>query len=449
MAFDPQVRRANLPKDFIVAKSNPNKQPKAVKVLQEIGGHSNDIKIVSTVTKIVKGIFTILKGLVPGVAAFKGIADFTGTAGKGFKALGGVAKPGDIADEAKKLANPNPVKESTATESGLKIASATLGIAIATMTALEIAEMTQILKIANITKQLGKIPVIGKGILPFVPVLNFFEIAQTSVDIALAAIKMKKLDAAIAKKDQKKAMLSSGITDNYAAGRIARLTLKQKSAALAVDALRPAMEKTAVKAEELHKKFSAKKLDMEAASAKISTSKKIVQIFKKIAYFFKHFIPTKIAEAKAKRAAKENQKICDQVEMLGKIHNNWGAKAGKWATIKERIETGKTSDKDKAELDAYRIQKMRNLDVKKISLNFAKKKEIVSISLSTAALVGLIAATVLFFTGIGALVATLTLAALFMLISIASLSNTLYTKYHKPKELAAKDKAILPSLAAA
>lgn len=390
-----------------------HKEPKGIKkVMHHAADEAQDVGTITSITKAARGAIQLFDKAGPSfssashvIAAFSYFADVVKTLG--------IVK---YVKELVELAHEKPTKPDAERLRNLKIASSVYGVAVGSMTGLKILDVFGAFKLANITKSLGRIPVIGQAapFLPFASVLSMVEITKSSLDIAISAYKIEALNRKIDGVKQKLHtwknwnLVSNGTIDapsiqGFADQKIHRLQAK-------IDAMTPDL---------IEDEFAAS--EGELANALItqfqSASPSKQEIFRAYAnYEIWHTAKEKIERLRNKQIS--------------------------WRGVIVKATEGLNEDELHA-IQAFKNAKIQKWEFKKVLLGWDKVKEGASIFLNSIAIVAMVASIVLTALGIVILPVLITMTSIFLFITLLGFGLQLFKKYQPS---ASNDKAPRPAI---
>lgn len=395
---------------------------------------TSDSGIVVSISKIFKSVFqypALLVSKVPFENIVKhssGIADTFKTFNffKGIKNI--YDNSSDKDSKGKKL-------------QGLKLHARNLGIANGVFqTVIGAATFTKLLdnfgaiKIAEITAAMGRSSVAGQtlaAIAPFSVVTNFLEIGNNIVSIARASLRIhenRKNKIEIRHKirafNKKNPEIGKFFTSH-----IDTIKLKQASAVTKLDLLEKDGIITADKIASKEDKFQVKKDAFDDKQKALRNSVAVVRFFKTLEPRYE----VRKAKLKVFKAKDQHDAIC---ETRNRILAQWEKRDKKlvaWTAIKSDFDENGLSNDATNPLNRLIAAKQYKWRLQSSGINLKNFQEGVGIVVNTLAIITLLASTILFFSGVATLPATLGITSMFLIISLLGAGNEIYKKYKKPK----------------
>lgn len=312
-----------------------------------------------------------------------------GFIGTTFKALGTIKSIKALVDLAKESKG---IPESAKHKHNLQVASSTMGVALGTLSGINLFDTVGVLTLSNISSSLGLV------LFPFSSFVGVLEIAKSSIDIAVSSYKIKDFDQKMEKIKGKK------------------IEWKQEIGLSFVEKI---IKKSQGKIEILDKGLVEKEMLVE------STGKQLQDL---IDEFKQH--PHNKSELRAK--ASEYYAACDDFDRTYDKKIVKQEKVRRWEKINLAIQEKKILSSD-AKLESFKQEKLNKLKVKKWNLNLDKIKEGLTVAQAVAMIVLTIASIILLATGVGAVPALVTMASIGLLLSISSVGLNIFKKYKKPK----------------
>jgi hypothetical protein len=402
--------------DGIHLHKGPNKLERGLIILdKEIGEKSALHKVIKVARDGLKVTNAILNPFEKGLTAISYLHFFA----KLFSAVSIVASAKAFVDQVRRKMPENPEDvEFSKRDRVLQLASAVAGVALGAIASLQLMDILGALKIASITKSLGSIPLIGALVPPLTPVMGALEILAAGLSISIAANKLHNLHQHMGHVKDKRKEWRQGATKELAEKRIVHLRDKQDADLKNATAFQGKRERTMTKVFERIRKY-------EQRDKQVAEAKGLSRVGAKMDRF--------IAKQQLLRVARSDEKIREKLEKV-KIHSLKVEERGqRWTKIKERLEEGNLSSVEKQQLKQMQTDKLSKWNIKRININWDRVKEVGNIMLSSALAVAMVGSLILFFTGIGAPVAMITMASAFLLLSTCSLGFYFFKKYKKPK----------------
>jgi hypothetical protein len=309
----------------------------------------------------------------------------------------------------------------------LTIASSVLGIGVGTLVPLKMVNRFGALKFSEIAQSMGNFPVSSGGFAAF-PFSSFFsvlELAEASVQIALAAENIKHLNKKVSKAKGKIHTWSGPLTSEWITKRITHLKSDK------LKDIEETAKEQASQAEKLAEKV--KVVGMKAAKLRKEIAKsESKNPLKKLAIFHKK-LQLKRLEKKQVRLIKRQHAECEGVEKNIAAYAKVEKKVEHWGKIQQAIDSGELTEPITNQLQKFQNQKMEKWKVKKENMRIEKTKHGLVISHRTIVIISLIASIILAATGVGIIPLLITTASLSLFLALYGLGINLYKKYKKGK----------------
>lgn len=277
----------------------------------------------------------------------------------------------------------------------LKITKYSINIINSITSFLGILDRFHIIELAKITKAMGKIPLIGQGLVRIFPtsvVFSILSLISQPISIVISTLKMNKIKKRLKAAEAKKKMWKGTIDKNFVERKIDRLASRLK--------------------EGIRK---AKKLKTH-----IERMKPSLQALRQISF--------KTAKGKYKKGIKQYKEALNEMRMLKQAHHLRTENREKWQAIFERLESGSILESDKEALEKIKQAKVIKWELKKlhgrvamVKIGFKIAFSVLSIALSIVS----IALTIIFPASIP-VSATIALSLIGINVSTASLIKTFY-----------------------
>lgn len=406
--------------------------PKGQSTLQALYNETTDTSTVGGVLKTARGTMQLVEKVASPVSAMSNAIKGISFAADTFKILESVSHIKTLTDQSKREISKDPIKaKAEKKDRNLQIASASMGLAISTMTGMKLLDSVGAINLAKITEAMGRVPVIGQAarFVPFASVLAGFEIAKASLSIAISAEKLKQNKAQLKHVEDKQNLWSGKITKDFATGKIERIEAKMQKFKENAENLKKKAEESEKEVENHKKAYTAIHKEKFAAQKEAKLSKS--RAFKKrVSDLEKE--GNKLIKKINKAASCQNE-FCDQLKESIDGYDKLEKKRDAWESIKARLSQEDLTEAEKSELDQLCAEKVAKWDIKKINLKSDRVKESLGIALNTLFIIYSIASIILAATGIGLLPVMIAMASVCLVVSASSISLSLYKKYKKNK----------------
>lgn len=425
----PKVSISNDFKPYLTAPKTPSKFDKILTKIFEFT-ESEQYKSASFLSKIVTTIFSIKRSVVPLDAPkeiVKAAAEAHNIANTVGDALSIASVVGAIASLIKNLKKKDVKKEDQPVRR-LEIARSCLQIITSVTSFLNILDRFKVIQLADITKKMGSIPVIGAGLaqaLPASVVFSLFSIVSSEVTIALSAIKIRQAKARVDRTTAKiKKTWGQPIDGDFAARKIDRIITKQKDAVAKANELKTQIEQMEPTLQAQEKNYEEKKAALEKLKGELATSNKITRYMRT----FKQKTAFKSAKIDYKKEVKKYKKASNEMKALEKVHKIKVENGEKWEAIREKFASGTLTETDQNALEKMRTEKVAKWKSKKVTELFAIAKEVTKIALaliSIAISITLIA-LIIIYSGNAPAAAFIAIAVIGLSLATAQMISKLY-----------------------
>lgn len=336
-------------------------------------------------------------------------------------------------------------------ETGLNLHKRNLGIAsgffqliISGMAGVKLLNTFQVLSIAQISEALGT-----TAVLPFAVVGNGVEIVKNVIDITNGSIRVHQTNEKRAKKTKNcknfnlKSTTGTQKIGDFLTKHVAEMEAKQLAAEATLTALKDTAATTHAKAEKAADKYQKISDQIEALDRPdankvhkfIKESMLGIKLWRREAALFEAKVAhDQVVEDHSKVSAKLTGRIT-KLDAWTKAKNHFDTVLDKDANDPTKILLARDANDDADMTDPLnQLIEDKGIKWKAQRNNFKMDnwKDGLGIAISVVATIGLIAATVLIFTGVGTIPVLLTMTSLWLLISLAGLGSALLKKYHKP-----------------
>lgn len=444
----PEIPKVPTSPDFqpyLSQEKSPSKFDKMLNKIQALcNSEAETHSIARYITRIISSVFSIKRQLIPSTASkevLESAKESLSTVQTVGDVLGIINAPGTIAGLIKNLKRKN-VPEADKQVRKLEIFRSITSLIGTTSTVLNLFERYKVLELATITRQIGRIPVIGSGIAQVLPasvVFSMFSILGSQATIAIAAIRLKQIKERIDQATAKiKQLWNQPIDQTFAEKKIDRIITKQKDTVAKANNLKRKIGKMESTLQTKNQKYEEKKAALQKVEAEVASANKVSRFFRT----FKQKQALRSAKASYKAEVKKYKQVSTEMKTLAATHKVRAEKGAKWEAIQEKFQAGTMTEKDVASLEKMRTEKVEKWKTKKVAelYNVAKQASIIAFALiSIATAVTMIALTIIFPGSIPA-VALIALVAIGLAIATAQLVSKLY--FNRIKKRPVKSVAI-------
>lgn len=428
----PEVSKLPISPDFqryLESRKAPSKIDKIIKEMADFP-ETEHYRSSQLLAKLVGTVFSIRKILNPTDAA-KHASNIASTIGDVLSFLSGAGAIASLVQNLKK----KHVKKEDRTVRKLEIARSCILIISSVTSLLSILDRFKVIELANITKAMGNIPVIGQGLAQVFPasvVFSGFGIAASGITITISAIRLKQIAKRVHRIGEKmKTWKKEPIDGTFAQKKIDRIITKQEDSVLKGVLLKSQIEQMESALQTKGKNYEEKKETLEKLEAELATSNKVSRCLRTL----KHKNALKSAKASYKKEIKKYKHISNEIKELEKTHNNRLEKGEKWEAIREKFKDGTITESDTAALKKMQTEKVAKWKAKRINERWLIAKEVTKIALlliSIAIAVTSIA-LIIIFTGNVPAAALISLAAIGLTLAAVQLMHRLYFNRIKKK----------------
>lgn len=409
--------------NFTVEPKKPNPVAAGIRRgVSVIADETSDTSSLSNITKLARRTFEIL--------AFCGaIAIAVTPAAKFFKVVADFFKVFSLGKGAKDVVESSDWKKTT---------QGVCTVAVATMTGMKVAESFNWLSIAEISKSIGRVPVIGViGYVPFSLVLDLFELLSCSLGIAISAKKLEQINKKMVTVKEKTALWSEReVNPDFFTERVGHYTVKGERLEQAATALEDKIRASGARKTAAGSEYENLKAELDEKLEEIEQQNCIKQLFSKML-----LIKDKI---NVKKKAREYKKITrehalDDAKLLAtrdKI-TKLDSKKDFWEELSNRTDATPITGAERQELDDYLDNKLHKWEFKKANLNLDRLKEGLTIGFNVLIIITVIFSIVITFTGAGAAAIPIAMATLSLAIAAYGIGQSLFKKYKKPLPISA------------
>lgn len=396
---------------------------------------TSDSGVVVSVMKIFKSVFQYPATLVSKVPFENIVKHCSGIADtfKTFNFFKGIKNIYDNRSNKDKEGDKLKGKELHARNLG--IAGGVFQTVIGAATFTKLLDTFGAIQIAEITAAMGRSSVVGQtlaAIAPFTVVTNFLEIANNIVSIAKSSLTIHKNRKKQAKTRAKIRNFNAKSPDKISAfieSHTDSINIKQKAAVTKLDSLANDVQNTAVTIDTEEANYQKKKKNLDDKKEAVKNSPAVVRFFKTLAPRFQ----LRKARVSVFRAKDNHDRVC---KIRSDLFNKWEKREEKlsvWTDLKQDFDKNSLSNDADNPLRRLIADKKRKWQLQVSGIHVKNFQEGIGITINILATITLLASTILFFSGVATIPATLGITSMFLIISLLGFGNELFKKYKKPK----------------
>lgn len=401
----------------------------------------SDQGIVGSVFKVLKSVFQYPAVLVSELP-YKAIVNHCSGVADTFKSFNFFKGIKSIYDNRSNKHEGKKLKGKKLHLRNLGIAGGVFQTVIGGATFTKLLDNFGVIKIAEITSAMGRSSVAGQAlaaVAPFSVVTNFLEIGQNIIAIAKASLIIhgnRKKKSQYRRKVRNLSPKNNKYEANVKAfvkAHIKDIETKQAADLVKLDQLAGNDAKftgltvlnTAARIDQKENIYQAKLDALNAKKDAVKNSLAVLRFFNTVA----PKLQLRRARLDLFEAKETHDKICNLRTSIFNHRENREDKLVSYTKIDNDLEANGVT----APVGQLFVDKGHKWKVQSSGLNLKNFQEGIGIVINILAIITLLAATVLFFSGIATIPATLGITSMFLIISVFGCGNEFFKKYKKPK----------------
>lgn len=416
---------------YLVAPKGKNKIDTALNTIIETF-ESEQFRSAAFAARMISSAFSINRNALPTGASVevvngaKEASSIAGTISDAFTILNGA---GAVASLIRNMRKKNVKKEDQPIRK-LEMFRSFIQIITTVTSFLTILDRFKVIELANITKQMGTIPVIGEGLaraLPASVVFSVFGIISSEITIIISLLKIQKSKAGVDRATAKiKQAWNKPVDADFAHKRIEHIVYKQEDALKKAEKIKGEIEKMEPVLKAHEQKYEEKKEALQKVKDQLKTANKV----SKFAGSLKEKIAFKHAKKEYKHEIKHYKKFIKEMKTLETTHHIRTEKVEKWEAIEKKFIDGTLSESEKADLEKMRAGKTAKWKAKKINhyWDIAKEVTVIALALISIAVSITSIALVIIFSGNAPAAALIAMTSIGLGLAAVSLMRSFYFK---------------------